>query len=153
MFRDQAKQDLNMAIGNIIDVVRWIHPKQLADTIGERIGGEDDFKYAMILGSKQSNAVWESGDMHLGLLYLSVGKTYPQHAREANEMFYIMAGVTQSGATLQHLTTINCGEFISYDIAAPRVFMVYGIYGCRDIVRNGSYAVGYMEVVLGKSKG
>ena len=104
--------------------MEWIHPKQLADAIGDRIGGDGDFKYSMIVGSEQFNAIVESSDMHLGLLYLSAGKTYPQHAREANEVFYIVSGSTQSGATLEHLKTVDRGEFISYDIAAPRVFTV-----------------------------
>ena len=78
----------------------------------------------MLLGNNESNAVIESDDIHIGLMYLSPGKTFPQHARESNEIFYILSGSSQFGATLQHLKSIETGGSISFENAAPRVFTV-----------------------------
>ena len=124
LFRDTLKNDLSNSVANIIEFLAWIYPKDLADSIGDRIGAEDDFKYAMILGNKESNAVIESDDIHIGLMYLSSGKTFPQHAREANEIFYILSGSAHFGATLQHLKSAETGELLSYENSAPRVFTV-----------------------------
>ena len=108
----------------IIDRLVWMHPKNLADAIGNEVGGEEDFKYAMLTGNKESNAIIESDQIHIGMLYLSPGKTFPQHAREANEVFYILSGSAEFGATMNHLKCIQTGELILYENAAPRVFKV-----------------------------
>ena len=102
----------------------WIHPKTLASQIGERVGGENEFKYASLIGNKRSFALIESDDVDLGLMFLAPGKAFPQHAREAKETCLILSGNPQIGATLQHLKSSKAGELLTYENAAPRVFMV-----------------------------
>ena len=88
------------------------------------MGGENEFKYGFIIGNKRSNALIESDDVHLGLMFLAPGKTFPQHAREAKETCLILSGTPQIGATLQHLESLESGGVLTYENAAPRVFMV-----------------------------
>ena len=120
-FRNNALiDDLNENISNLIDSLIWIHPKKLASNVG----GENDFKYTSLIGNKNSNALIESDHLHIGLMYLSSGTTFPQHAREAKETCLILSGTPQLGATLQHLEKFEIGSIVSYANAAPRVFMV-----------------------------
>jgi hypothetical protein len=112
--------DLNENISNVINSLIWIHPKKLAI----QVGGENDFKYTSLIGNKNANALIQSDYLHIGLMYLSPGTTFPQHAREAKETFLILSGTPHLGATLQHLEKHEIGSIVSYDSAAPRVFMV-----------------------------
>ena len=101
-----------------------MHPKKLVDHIGDIIRGKDGFKYAMLVGNKQSTTLVESDSIHIGLMYFPPGITFPQHAREAKETCCVLSGLLQSGATINHLEDIKKGEFVFYESAAPRVFTV-----------------------------
>ena len=77
-----------------------------------------------IIGNKRSNSIIESDEVHLGLMFLAPGISFPQHAREAKETCLILSGTPQIGATMQHLKRLTSGTFLTYENAAPRVFKV-----------------------------
>ena len=78
----------------------------------------------MLVGGKESKPLMESSVMEVGLLNIAPGKTFPQHARDAKEICYILSGSPLLGATEQHLKKVDPGDFVFYENAAPRVFMV-----------------------------
>ena len=78
----------------------------------------------MLVGSKDSKPGIESNILEIGLLNIASGKTFPQHARDAKEICYILSGSPLLGATEQHVEKVDAGDLIFYDNAAPRAFMV-----------------------------
>ena len=92
---------------------------------------------AMLVGSKESKPVMESNEMEVGLLNIAPGKTFPQHARDAKEICYILSGSPLLGATEQHVKKVDAGDLIFYENAAPRVFMVTAV---NIIMGNGNLA-------------
>ena len=78
----------------------------------------------MLVGSKDSKPCIESNILEIGLLNIASGKTFPQHARDAKEICYILSGSPLLGATEQHVKKVDPGDFVFYENAAPRVFMV-----------------------------
>ena len=107
-----------------MDTIPWKHPKQLSKSINEILGGENNFKTAMLLGTRTLGSVVESDEIYLGLMYLSPGATYPQHAHDATELYYTVLGSALWGPTLRHLNTVKPGNFILHAASQPHTFKV-----------------------------
>ena len=82
----------------------------------------------MLVGSKESKPVMESNSMEVGLLNIAPGEKFPQHARDAKEICYILSGSPLLGATELHVKKVDPGDMIFYENAAPRVFMVKAVH-------------------------
>ena len=108
------------SLSKIFEILTWIHPNKLTT----KIGNKEEFKCASIIGNKLSNALLESDEVHIGIIFLAPGVTFPQHAREAKETCLILSGTPHIGATTQLLETFKPGNLLTFENAAPRVFMV-----------------------------
>ena len=106
------------------DFLSWKHPKQLSDSIGDILGGEDNFKSAMLLGSRNLGSVIECDYMYVGLLYLSPGTYYPTHAHEAVELYHTLLGSTLWGPSSRHLRLVEPGDFVLHPSCYPHAFQV-----------------------------
>ena len=58
-----------------MDTIPWKHPKQLDDSISDILGGADNFKTAMIVGTRKLGSIIESDEIYVGLIYLTPGAT------------------------------------------------------------------------------
>ena len=119
-----GKDGLLELVNNVQNDLIWTFPKELSDSKGNQIDAKDDISCAMLVGSKGSKPGIESNILEIGLLNIASGKTFPQHARDAKEICYILSGSPLLGATEQHVKKVDPGDFVFYDNAAPRVFMV-----------------------------
>ena len=106
----------------------WKHPRQLSNSLNAILKGEDNFKSAMLIGTRELGAIIESEQIFLGLTYLSSGTTYPQHAHDATELYYTLLGSAGWGPSLRHLTTVHPGNFILHSTAQPHAFYVSILY-------------------------
>ena len=113
-------QQVSGSLSKIFDILTWIHPNMLTTKIGD----EKEFKCASIIGNKQTNALLDSDEVHIGIIFLAPGVTFPQHAREAKEICLILSGTPHIGATTQLLEAFEPGNLLNFENAAPRVFMV-----------------------------
>ena len=118
------RRKLYLALAEALDIIPWKHPKQLDNTIGDILGGEDNFKTAMLVGTKDLGSVVESSEIYVGLIYLSPGATYPQHAHDATELYHTLLGSGLWGPTLRHLKTVKPGNFVLHASAQPHTFKV-----------------------------
>ena len=107
-----------------MDTIPWKHPKQLDDSISDILGGADNFKTAMIVGTRKLGSIIESDEIYVGLIYLTPGATYPQHAHDAIELYYTLLGSAMWGPTLRHLKTVKPGNFVLHESAQPHTFKV-----------------------------
>ena len=119
-----GKDGLLELVNNVQNDLIWTFPKELSDSKGDQINAKDDISCAMLVGSKDSKPCIESNILEIGLLNIASGKTFPQHARDAKEICYILSGSPLLGATEQHVKKVDPGDFVFYENAAPRVFMV-----------------------------
>ena len=103
----------------------WKHPKQLSSSIEKILQGENNFKSAMLVGTRALGAVLESNEMYIGLTYLSPGTTYPQHAHDATELYFTLLGSAKWGPSLRHLENIEPGNYILHSSAQPHAFEVF----------------------------
>ena len=106
------------------EVMPWKHPKQLSSSLSDILGGDDNFKSAMLVGTRELGAVVESDEMYLGLTYLSPGTTYPQHAHDSTELYFTISGSAKWGPSLRHLKTVTPGNFVLHCSAQPHAFYV-----------------------------
>ena len=106
------------------DYMPWKHPKQLSTSIQSILHGEDNFKSAMLVGTRTLGAVLESDEMYIGLTYLSPGTTYPQHAHDATEMYFTILGSAMWGPSLRHLEVVQPGKYVLHSSAQPHAFKV-----------------------------
>ena len=111
-------------VSNVQNNLIWTYPKELSNSKDEQNKAKDGLSCAVLVGGKESKPVMESSGMEVGLLNIAPGKTFPQHARDAKEICYILSGSPLLGATEQHVKKVDAGDLIFYDNAAPRAFMV-----------------------------
>jgi hypothetical protein len=104
------------------DYMPWKHPKQLSSSLTDILQGEDNFKSAMLVGTRELGAVIESSEMYLGLTYLSTGTTYPQHSHDATELYFTLLGSPLWGPSLRHLKLVSPGNFVLHSSAQPHAF-------------------------------
>ena len=78
----------------------------------------------MLIGTRKLGSVVESDEIYVGLIYLSPGATYPQHAHDATELYYTVLGSAMWGPTLRHLNTVKPGNFVLHAAAQPHTFKV-----------------------------
>ena len=102
----------------------WKHPKQLSTSIQSILHGEDNFKSAMLVGTRTLGAVLESDEMYIGLTFLSPGTTYPQHAHDATELYFTLLGSARWGPSLRHLKVVQPGNYVLHSSAQPHAFKV-----------------------------
>ena len=102
----------------------WKHPKQLSNSLQNILKGENNFKSAMLVGTRALGAVLESNEMYIGLTYLSPGTTYPQHAHNATELYFTLLGRAMWGPSLRHLAVVQPGSYILHSSAQPHAFKV-----------------------------
>ena len=117
-------RELYCALAEALDIIPWKHPKHLADSIGDILGGEDNFKSAMIIGTRKLGSIIESDELYVGLVYLSPGAVYPPHAHDATELYHTLLGSALWGPSLKHLTTVKPGNFVLHSSAQPHAFKV-----------------------------
>ena len=120
---EQNKSMFEAFVG-AFDYMQWKHPKQLSASIQNILQGEDNFKSAMLVGTRTLGAVVESDEMYIGLTYLSPGTTYPQHAHDSTELYFTLLGSAMWGPSLRHLELVPPGKFILHSSAQPRAFKV-----------------------------
>ena len=113
------------------DSMPWKHPKQLSSSLTDILRGEDNFKSAMLVGTKELGAIIESNEMYLGLTYLSPGTTYPQHSHDATELYFTLLGSAMWGPSLRHLKLVSPGSFVLHSSAQPHAFYASTEYMTR----------------------
>ena len=113
-------QQILDSLSKIFVILTWIHPNKLT----AKIADAEKFKCASIIGNTQSNSLSVSDNVHIGIIFLAPGVTFPQHAREAKETCLILSGTPRIGATTQLLEPFQPGNLLTFENAAPRVFMV-----------------------------
>ena len=123
-FSNIYTRQLYLTLAEALDIIPWKHPKQLSQSIGDILGGENNFKTAMLIGTRKLGSVVESDELYVGLIYLSPGATYPQHAHDATELYYTVLGSALWGPTLRHLNRVKPGNFVLHAAAQPHTFKV-----------------------------
>ena len=57
IFRDETNKELYQAVIAASDELSWKNPKQLTESFCDILGGDDKFKSAMVLGTKELGSV------------------------------------------------------------------------------------------------
>ena len=120
----QCNKEMYDALIDAFDSMPWKYPRQLSNSLTNMLGGEENFKSAMLIGTRELGAVFESDEIYLGLTYLAPGTTYPQHAHDATELYLTILGSALWGPSMRHLKSISPGNFVLHSSSQPHAFQV-----------------------------
>jgi len=88
-------------------------------SLDRMLGGSDNFKSAMLVGTRELGAQYESDTLYVGLTWLAPGLRYPPHAHDAAELYQVLAGEASWGPMASHMAVKVPGEFIYHSPCLP----------------------------------
>jgi len=106
----------------------WKIPLQIthgdANKLRSILGGLDNLKSAMIVGSPEFGAQFYSNKIYVGLVWLAPGTNYPAHAHHATEFYHIISGTAKWGPTENHLVYRRPGDVFVHNAAQSHMMVV-----------------------------
>merc|ERR1711962_1114778 len=110
-------------------IISWKTPRQLEsedNCLETLLGGKDKFKSAMLVGTPELGAQYESDEVYVGLTWLAPGTLYPPHAHDAAEVYQILVGSASWGPTPTYTHVQDPGSFIFHGPGLPHTIQLTG---------------------------